>query len=63
MKYKLISKTFYDKKEYTVYKVLCKNGGIFRGKVLDLMEVYTVIVNYMNGILLRKMRLVHLRKR
>ena len=24
MKYKLISKTFYDGKEYTVYKVLCK---------------------------------------
>ena len=24
MKYKLISMTFYDKKEYTLYKVLCK---------------------------------------
>ena len=24
MKYKLISMTFYDKKEYTVYKSLCK---------------------------------------
>lgn len=24
MKYKLISKTFYDKKEYTIYKVLYK---------------------------------------
>ena len=24
MKYKLISKTFYDRKVYTVYKVLCK---------------------------------------
>ena len=24
MKYKLISMTFYDKKEYTVYKALCK---------------------------------------
>ena len=24
MKYKLISETFYDGKEYTVYKVLCK---------------------------------------
>ena len=24
MRYKLITKTFYDKKEYNVYKVLCK---------------------------------------
>jgi hypothetical protein len=37
MKYKLISMTCYDKKEYTVYKVLCKKRWslLWKGVMID----------------------------
>lgn len=37
MKYKLISMTFYDGKEYTLYKVLCKKRWFlpWKGVALD----------------------------
>jgi hypothetical protein len=36
MKYKLISETFYDEEEYTVYKVLCKKRWYLPWKGIGL---------------------------
>ena len=52
MKYKLISMTCYDKKEYTVYKVLCKKCWYlpWKGVTFDgSLHCYDIIHEWYNS--------------
>ena len=52
MKYKLISETFYDGKEYTVYKVLCKKRWYlpWKGVAFDgSLHCYDILHEWYNS--------------